>query len=156
MSLLTDEVDVLRRSPLFKGVETPQLKLIAYTGETIRFDAGEMLFRQGDPGDSAFVILSGEVAVLADSPIGPIELARLGQHEIVGEIGILCDVPRTATVKALTPLRTLRIAKECLGEMLDSSPRMALAMLRELAQRLSRTSAELVMLRGETDSEHDS
>lgn len=149
MSLLTDEVEVLRRSPMFAGVETPQLKLLAYTGEMVRFDAGEILFRQGDPGDSAYVILSGEVLVLAESPIGPIELARLGQHEIVGEIGILCDVPRTATVQAATPLHSLRIAKDCLAEMLESFPGMALAMLRELAQRLSRTSAELVMLRGE-------
>ena len=69
MSLLTDEVEVLRRSPMFAGVETPQLKLLAYTGEMVRFDAGEVLFRQGDPGDSAYVILSGEVVVLAESPI---------------------------------------------------------------------------------------
>lgn len=147
MSLLSDEVDVLRRSPLFKGVEPARLKLIAFTGETVHFAPGEVLFRQGDAGDSAYVILSGEALVVADSPVGPIELARLGEHEVIGEIGILCDVPRTATVQAVSELRTLRIAKECLSEMLEAFPSMALAMLRELAQRLSRTSAELVLSR---------
>ena len=49
MSLLTDEVEVLRRSPMFAGVETPQLKLLAYTGEMVRFDAGKFCFDRESP-----------------------------------------------------------------------------------------------------------
>ncbi|KAA0968999.1 cyclic nucleotide-binding domain-containing protein [Aureimonas fodinaquatilis] len=153
MSLLSNEVEVLRRSPLFQGIEPARLKLIAFTSETALFAPGDVLFRQGEMGDSAYVILSGEVAVLAQSPVGEIELARLGEQEIVGEIGILCDVPRTATVRACGEVKTLRIGKECLSEMLDAFPTMAQAMLRELAFRLSHTSSELVQLRTEAAGE---
>lgn len=147
MSLLADEVEVLRRTPLFQGIELSRLKLVAFTSQVMRFSDGDALFHQGDTGDSAYLILAGEAMVVADSPIGEIELARLGPHEVVGEIGILCDIPRTATVRAVGDLATLRMGKECLSDMLDAFPSMARVMLREMAMRLNRTSAELVSAR---------
>jgi len=147
MSLLADEVEILRRVPLFQGIEPSRLKLIAFTSEAMRFAAGDTLFHQGEMGDSAYLILSGEAVVTARSPIGDIELARFGRNEVVGEIGILCDIPRTATVRALSDLATLRIGKECLTDMLNAFPSMARVMLREMALRLNRTSAELVAAR---------
>lgn len=147
MSLLADEVEILRRVPLFQGIEPSRLKLIAFTSEAMRFSAGDTLFHQGDMGDSAYLILTGEAVVTARSPIGDIELARFGRNEIVGEIGILCDIPRTATVRAASDLATLRIGKECLSDMLNAFPSMARVMLREMAMRLNRTSSELVSAR---------
>ncbi len=147
MSLLADEVEILRRVPLFQGIEPSRLKLIAFTSQAMRFSAGDTLFHQGDMGDSAYLILRGEAVVLARSPVGDIELARFGRDDIVGEIGILCDIPRTASVRALSDLSTLRIGKECLSDMLDAFPSMARIMLREMAMRLNRTSSELVAAR---------
>ncbi|WP_062212591.1 cyclic nucleotide-binding domain-containing protein [Aureimonas sp. AU12] len=147
MSQLSHEVEILRRIPLFQGIEPQKLKLIAFTSDIALFGPGETIFRQGDPGDSAYLILSGEVAIVAETPVGEIELARLGPNDIVGEIGILCDMPRTATVRSLTALKTLRISKDCLSDLLDAFPGMARTMLRELALRLSRTTAELVLSR---------
>ncbi|WP_061934340.1 cyclic nucleotide-binding domain-containing protein [Aureimonas sp. AU22] len=147
MSLLVDEVEVLRRAPLFQGVALSRLKLVAFTSQVMRFSGGDALFHQGDVGDSAYLILSGEAIVVAESPIGEIELARLGPNEVVGEIGILCDIPRTATVRAAGDLATLRMGKECLSDMMDAFPSMARVMLREMAMRLNRTSAELVSAR---------
>ncbi|MBB3996361.1 cyclic nucleotide-binding domain-containing protein [Aureimonas pseudogalii] len=152
MSQLSHEVELLRRIPLFQGIEPKKLKLIAFNSDLAMFAPGDTIFRQGDVGDSAYLILAGEVAVLASSPIGEIELARLGPNEIVGEIGILCDMPRTATVRSMTALKTLRISKDCLAEMLDAFPAMARSMLREMALRLSRTNAELVLSRSGSHS----
>ncbi|WP_102961388.1 cyclic nucleotide-binding domain-containing protein [Mangrovicella endophytica] len=147
MSVLTSEVDILRRVPLFSGIEAPKLKLLAFTSKLVRYEASEVLFRQGDPGDSAFVILSGQAVVIADTPGGEIEIARLGETDFVGEIGILCDMPRTATVRAVTNVKALRIGKDCLVELLENFPSIGLSMLRGLALRLSRTTAELVEYR---------
>ncbi|WP_185985069.1 cyclic nucleotide-binding domain-containing protein [Aureimonas mangrovi] len=149
MSLLSNEVEILRRAPLFQGIEPSRLKLVAYTSRVMCFAAGDVLFHQGEVGDSAYLIMSGEAVVLASSPIGEIELARFGRNDIVGEIGILCDIPRTATVRAESDLATLQIGKDCLSDMLDAFPSMARAMLREMALRLNRTSAELVAARAE-------
>ena len=144
MSLLKNEVDVLKRVPLFSGVDAAKLKLLAFTSKVVRFKANELLFRQNDAGDSAYVILSGTARVFVAGEDGPIELAQVGETDFVGEIAILCDVPRTASVEATSDLTALRVSKECFAEFLTTFPTMSVAMMRELGFRLSRTTAALV------------
>ena len=67
----------------------------------------------------------------------------MGRHAIVGEIAILCDVPRTATVNARTPLLTLRIDKETFFRLVNEFPQMAVEIMRELAHRLEKTNQQL-------------
>jgi CRP-like cAMP-binding protein len=140
---LKDEVELLRRVPLFAGVAPAKLKLLAFTSDRVNFDSGQVLFKQGDPGDAAYVVLSGSVDVLVNSQSGEIKVATLESNSIVGEIAILCDDTRSATVKANAPLETLRIRKDHFLRMLVEFPEMAVVIMRELAERLSRTTAEL-------------
>ena len=144
MSLLKNEVDILRRVPLFSGVDAAKLKLLAFTSEVVRYRSGETLFEQGDAGDDAYVIIEGRARVFAESKGDIVELAEVGETDFVGEIAILCDVPRTATVEAITSLKVLRVRKDCLADLLTTFPSIGLAMLRELGFRLSRTTADLV------------
>lgn len=141
--LLKDEVQMLRRVPLFAGVEPTKLKLLAFTSDRVSYAAGEILFRQGDRGDAAYVILTGRADILVEAPGGQIKVAEVEDNSIVGEIAILCDVSRTATVKAATGLEALRISKEHFLKLLTDFPEMAIEIMRELASRLSRTTAEL-------------
>jgi CRP/FNR family transcriptional regulator, cyclic AMP receptor protein len=104
---LNQEVEMLRRIQLFSKVEPAKLKLLAFTSERAVFEAEEILFHQGDAADSAYIIVEGEVAVDVESPGGGrTRVARLGRDQIVGEIGILGDVPRTATM-AVEVMRVL-------------------------------------------------
>jgi CRP-like cAMP-binding protein len=141
--LLNDEVKMLKQVPLFAGVSPAKLKLLAFTSERVTYRAGEILFRQGDHGDAAYVILSGEADILVDSPTGPIKVAEVESNSFVGEIAILCDVARTATVKATTQVEALRICKENFFKLLADFPEMTIEVVRVLADRLSRTTAEL-------------
>src|SRR5690606_32665521 len=109
---LQEEVQVLRNIPLFARIEPSKLKLLAFTSERVTFAAGDTVFRQGDMGDAAYIVIDGEAEVLVDTPHGPIRVATVGRNEIIGEIAILIDVPRTATIRAKTRLVTLRIAKD--------------------------------------------
>ena len=109
---LKEEYEVLRRVPFFAEIEPSKLKLLAFMSERVAFDPGMPLFRQGDPGDAAYLIISGEAEVSAETPAGPLVLATLGANEIVGEMAILGNVPRAATVRAKGRLITLRISKE--------------------------------------------
>lgn len=145
--MLKDEVQMLRRVPLFSGVAPGMLKLLAFTSDRISYDAAETLFHQGDIGDAAYVILSGRAEILADSPNGPIKITEIGENSIVGEISILCEVARTATVKAMIRTEVLRIRKEHFLKMLSDSPEMALEIIRVLADRLSVTTTELTEAR---------
>jgi CRP-like cAMP-binding protein len=140
---LRDEVELLRRVPLFSGVAPTKLKLLAFTSDRVSFDSGQILFRQGDPGDAAYVVLSGSADILVNSQSGEIKVATLEPNSIVGEIAILCDVSRTATVRANGPLETLRIRKDHFLKLLAEFPEMAVEIMRVLADRLSHTTAEL-------------
>lgn len=142
MSILS-EVDRLRRIPLFAQIDTSKLKLLAFTSERLSFDKGAVLFNQGDRGDSAYLILEGSVDVVVDSPNGPVTVAHLGQNAFVGEMSLLCDMPRTAAVVAAAPLDTLKIKKEQFFQLLRDMPQMTLEVLRELAERLNNTNKEL-------------
>ncbi len=140
---LTEEVELLRNIPLFCKIEPSKLKLLAFTSERLTFAQGQDLFRQGDIGDAAYIIIAGSAEVIVDTPDGPLTVARVGKNDIVGEIAILCDVPRTATVTASSELTTLRISKELFFQLVGEFPQMALEIMRELAARLERTTAQL-------------
>ena len=77
------------------------------------------------------------------TPGGEIKVAELGQNALVGEMGILADNPRSATIVAAQPTTALRIDKRVFLELLAQFPQMALAVMRELATRLERTNAQL-------------
>lgn len=141
--LLKDEVGMLKRVPLFAGVEPAKLKLLAFTSDRVSYNAGQTLFHQGDEGDAAYVILSGTADILVESDTGQIKVAEVEPNSIVGEIAILCDVSRTATVKAVERLEALRIRKDHFLRMLRENPEMTIEIVRVLANRLSATTAEL-------------
>ena len=140
---LNEEVDLLRKIPLFAKIEPSKLKLLAFTSERLTFGAGQELFHQGDVGDKAYIIINGEADILVDSPSGELVVAKLGKNDIVGEIAILIDIPRTATVRAASDLTTLAISKDQFFRMVNEFPDMAIEIMRELAQRLEQTTGQL-------------
>ncbi len=142
MSLQRD-VDALRAIPLFAKVEPARLKLLAFTSEHLDYEPGEVLCRQGEPGDAAFIILEGTADVLVDTSRGRVKVATLGKNDIVGEIAILCDVPRTATVVAATRLHTLRISKDGFFNLVTQFPQVGIEIMHELAARLHHTTQRL-------------
>jgi CRP-like cAMP-binding protein len=97
---LNEEVELLRNIPLFAKIDPAKLKLLAFASERMFFAAGQELFHYGDHGDVAYIIIEGRAEIIIDTPTGDIVVAEVGMNDIVGEIAILCDVPRTATVKA--------------------------------------------------------
>ncbi|MBD2748118.1 Crp/Fnr family transcriptional regulator [Microvirga sp. BT688] len=141
---LETEVQSLRQVPMFRDVDPARLKLLAFTSERVQFAGGQRFFSQGDPSDAAYVILDGRANVLLNTPGGEIQVAELGGNALVGEMGILSDTPRSATIMAAEPTTALRIDKRVFLELLAQFPQMSLAIMRELAKRLERTNAQLV------------
>ena len=140
---LNEEVEILKGVPIFAKIEPTRLKLLAFTGERMNFAEGQELCHQGEPGDAMYVILGGVADVLIDTPTGQIRVAELKKNGFVGEIAILCDVPRTATVKAREPLATLKISKDMFYRLVAEFPQMAIEMMRELAHRVEDTNQKL-------------
>jgi CRP/FNR family transcriptional regulator, cyclic AMP receptor protein len=140
---LNEEVELLKGVPIFARIEPAKLKLLAFTSERMNFAAGEELFHQGDPGDAMYVILGGTADVVIDSPAGPITVAQLKKNNFVGDMAILGDVPRTATIKATESLTTLKISKDMFYRLVTEFPQMAIEMMRELAHRVEDTNQKL-------------
>ncbi|MBA5776404.1 Crp/Fnr family transcriptional regulator [Stappia sp. F7233] len=144
---LESEVEALRRVPLFRGIDATKLRLLAFISERTHFRDGEHLCNQGDQGDSAFIILEGTADVRVKTPEGERSVAQVGQHAIVGEIAILCDVPRTATLVALGDMDVLTVSKEDFLKLLKEFPEIALEVMRTLAQRLEKTTQDLAAIK---------
>ena len=140
---LQQDVDLLRNIPLFRNIDSAKLKLLAFTSERLTYAPGDHLFLQGDNGDAAYIIVEGEAEVVIATPAGPLIVATVKRNDFVGEIAILCDVPRTATVTAREELVTLRISKDVFFQLITQFPQISVELLRELAGRLERTNQRL-------------
>jgi cAMP-dependent protein kinase regulator len=128
---------VLPKTPFF-SVLTPELLAMAIGRvQLIQLPAGEILFSQGDPGDALYVVAWGEVAVLV-----PQEVARLSEGEFFGEIALLADRPRTATVRATVDTKVLAFDRALLGDLIAASPELLKVLLRFVRERLIATLAE--------------
>jgi len=140
---LNQEVDALRRVPLFQPIEPRRLKLLAFTSERLQFNPGQDIVVQGEPGDAVYIILAGQADVLIDNAGQMIPVARLEDNAVIGEIAILTGVARTATVRAVGDLTALRIGKETFFKLITDIPDIGMEIMKELARRLERTTAEL-------------
>jgi CRP-like cAMP-binding protein len=138
------EVQSLRQVPMFRDIDPSRLKLLAFTSERIHFAKGQRFFSQGDAADAAYVILEGCAEVLLETPSGPVKVAELGRNALLGEMGILSDSPRSATILAAEPTSALRIDKRVFLELLSQFPQMSIAVMRELASRLERMNAQVL------------
>jgi len=140
---LNEEVEALRKIPLFSKIDPSKLKLLAFTSERLNYSGGQNLFKQGDPGDAAYIIMEGEADVIVNAPPGELVVATVKRNDLVGEIAILCDVPRTATIRAKGSLSTLVISKDLFFRLVTEFPEMAIEIMRVLAERLEITTKDL-------------
>ncbi len=146
---LDSEVDALKKVPLFANIETSKLKLMAFASERLTYKPGQLLVKQGDQGDAAYIILEGEAEVVIDQADGSeVVITTLKRYAVLGEIAILCDVPRTATVRAKEKTQTLKITKDLFFRLVQDFPQIGMEVMRILAARLEKTTQDLYAARG--------
>ena len=133
------KLDRLHSAPLFARCDKKALESLAKIIDTVEIDAGYELILQGRRSRHAYVIESGTAEVLIDGE----SVAEVPEGEMVGEISLLTRENATATVVAKTPMSLLIIEHAQFDEVLNESPGLALAIARELAQRLQATDAKL-------------
>jgi CRP/FNR family cyclic AMP-dependent transcriptional regulator len=138
-------LDVLVRVAPLQSLPVAGLARLAEQGHPRGFPRGAQLMRQGEVSESMHIILKGSVRVERAHPqiLRPVTLAELGPGEVVGEIGVLDQEPRSATVTALTSVETLELDASILAQVLLDYPEAAAALLRILSRRL-RNSADLM------------
>lgn len=125
-------VERLKTVPLFSGCSTRELASLSRFLKVVNFPAGRAIVKQGDTGIGLHVLLEGETRVV----VGDRTRQRLGPGEFFGEVSLLDRDPRTATVVAETPVRTLYLSVWNFRAALKEEPSMAVKMLEELARRI--------------------
>jgi energy-coupling factor transporter ATP-binding protein EcfA2 len=141
---LAEEVQLLRGIPLLSGLDRSTLKLIAFTSERLTFEAGEEMFHQGDTGEATYIIMDGTAEIWIDTDEGEEMLRPVKSNEVIGEIALLADVPRTATIKVTSRLTALQLSKNQLLNLIDQDRQIAIEMMRVLAFRLNDTTKRLI------------
>lgn len=140
---LEQEVELIRQFPIFAKIQPAMQKLLCFSSERLTYAPGQVIVKAGDMGDAAYIVIEGTVEISVPSPSGPILVNTAGRNEIIGEIAIFADVPRTATATAKTKVETLKISKELFEKIIHENPDAALELIRILAERLANTTAQL-------------
>ncbi len=135
-------VERLREVPLFSELSHEDLSRLSRGSEEVNVEAGNVLFSEGDEGDRAFVVLEGEIEITKATAKGEVLLA-VQTRGVVGEMALLENAPRNASVRARTDATLLAIPKARLDELLDASPAALRAFLRVMLSRLRDTQASL-------------
>jgi CRP-like cAMP-binding protein len=146
---VSDEAELLQHVPLFSGLSAAERKLLAFTSQLQCFAPGDVLMRQGEPADCAYVILEGEAEVLGATSSGNFVVATLGRNAMPGEIGVFTDAPRTATVRAKGAVRALRISPEVFLRLVSGRPERALQVMRQLSAHIANDLRTLASLKEE-------
>lgn len=140
---LNRAVEVMQEMPLFRNVDPKQLKVVAMMGDALTYRAGERLFEKGDEGDSAYVVLEGEIEVLVPSDGGEQVVATLGKGEIFGELAVILEQPRSTAIAAGSDIEVLRLDRNTVLNLIREFPDISLELVRILGRRLERTTHEL-------------
>lgn len=126
------KVEALKRAPLFEGLSRKELIELARLTEDVESPPGEVLCREGAIAQEFFVIMQGEAEVLRKGK----PIATRGSGDFVGEIALIEDVRRTATVRATTQLRFFVMTRQNFVRLLDTNPGVERKVLRALAKRV--------------------
>ena len=131
-----DVVEHLSRVPLFERLDPEALRKLARLTRTATFPSDAKIVEMGESGLSLFVILEGHVRVLYPARSADFELARLGPGDFFGEMALLNDKPRSATVQAVEDVELLVLAQDDFRNVLLESPTVALQLIESLSIRI--------------------
>jgi cAMP-dependent protein kinase regulator len=138
--------NLLAASPIFNKLSREERKQFTDSFQYREIPAGRAIVNEGDPGDSMFLIKSGEVAVQARHPVKDeaVELARLQGGDFFGEVGLIKNKPRTATVLAESDAEILELKREDFRKIADKHPEIGKAIENTIEQRVEQTIKKMI------------
>lgn len=135
--------ELLAGVPIFSSFSREQLDRIVEITSMVEYPSEHVIVELGDPGRALFVIVEGTVQVIHPSRAAEVELARMGPGDFFGEMAILDQLPRSATVRTATETRMLKLEHADFQELLESSPPMAMMLLEALLLRVRKADEQI-------------
>jgi len=134
----TATADILAKVPLFASLDRKDLMTLASSARERQYQAGEELMRQGDTGVGLFILTTGRMRVTQMRQGATYDLGVLEHGQVFGELSLLDDMPRTATITAIEPSSVIIVPIWDFRAALRENPSMALSLLSSLSQRIRR------------------
>jgi CRP-like cAMP-binding protein len=131
-------------SHLFKSLDEAGRRDALQSAFVMRYEADDVILREGDPGDTMFLVMEGSVRIETRTPNGSIQLAELGRGACVGEVAVLTGGPRTATVTAVSDVSVATFARHRVQRILDASPRVRVLLEQLIEGRAKDTVGKLI------------
>lgn len=128
----TDGAERLAGVALFEGFDDTELSKVAELVDEVEAELGAVLTEQGKPGQTCYIVVAGEAAVV----VGEERVATLGPGDLVGEMALIDNGPRSATVRAVTPMKLLAFDAERFRTLLDEHPKANRAIMATLSAKL--------------------
>jgi signal transduction histidine kinase len=135
--------DFLRKLPIFEGLSEDDLEWLYRQAVPVSIQTGETLMDEGAPGDSAYIVVDGEFEIIKKSDQQDIVIAVRDQGAVIGEMALIDNAPRMASVRAVTDGNLLKISDEVFFQLLQNSTTAVLAVLRTVSARLRQNEAML-------------
>jgi signal transduction histidine kinase len=136
-------LDILRRVPFFAGLAEPDLERLLAQAEVLELGPNTVVIEEGTPGDALYVLLDGELQVTKRAGPQDVKLDVRRPGDVIGEMSLLDNTPRSASVRTLRPSRLLCISKDMFDGVLATSPTAAMAILHIFTTRLRQNEAML-------------
>lgn len=140
-TVTTDVIEILRQSPFFAGLLEQDLTRLVQMSEVVSAVEGEVVMEEGSLGDTAYVVLEGELGITKRAWQQDMAISVRLPGELIGEMSLLEQAPRTASVRASKNSRLLKIPKQAFDQFLSCSPTVALTLLRTVTARLRENEA---------------
>lgn len=126
---------IARTLPVFASLPENAGVALIQSGELLEFGEDQLLVKQADPSDCAFVLVNGAVEVFVESKYGRVSLASLDAPVLVGEIGVFMNVPRTASIRAKTKVQAIKLGIDALQHFGQQNPRFLSSLMLQLGRR---------------------
>ncbi|MDX2456292.1 MAG: cyclic nucleotide-binding domain-containing protein [Gammaproteobacteria bacterium] len=126
-------ITFLLETPMFEKLDPSEIMEIIHIVEVKQYQAGDIVFREGDTGDAWFVLYRGAVDVLKHGLTGEKKITALGPQACFGEISILDGSPRSATIHVTEDSVAFRIPRDAFGELIDDNHPVAYKLLHQMA-----------------------
>jgi CRP/FNR family transcriptional regulator len=143
MASADETAKLLERTPMFAGLSRGELDELAQVAVPRSYEAGQVIFREGDDGDTFFVVRSGAVKITREHGGRTIALAELRAGDMFGELSMFGGEVRSATAQALEATSAVALLAGDIRRLLASNPEIALKMLETMANRVRATNQRL-------------
>lgn len=144
---IEQDIDALRQVLMFSELNADQLRLLAFSAETVKLATNEILFQEGDVAGSGFVVTQGEIQLIQRGSGQAVSVGHLGPGDVVNELALISETLRPATAIATQPSQVIKIRRSLFRRFITEYPDIAVRLETSLRDRLQQTIDQLKQAR---------